>query len=124
MLKTLLRGFFLRCPNCGKGRIADGLFSIRKECDVCHVVFERKSGESTGAMAILMMGLPILPLILFFTMVLINDEWGLPILLGVPILITVLTGIFIYRHIRGLWIAIAYLTGSVYADDDPSRSKT
>jgi uncharacterized protein (DUF983 family) len=124
MLKKLLLGFFLRCPNCGKGRISDGLFSIRKECDVCHVVYERKSGESAGAMAILMMGLPILPLILFFTMVLINDEWGLPILLGVPILITVVTGIFAYRHIRGLWIAIAYLTGSVYADDDASRSKT
>ena len=123
MLKKLLLGFFLRCPNCGKGRISDGLFSIRKECEVCHVVFERKSGESTGAMAILMMGLPILPLILFFVMYLINDQWGLPILLGVPIVITIVTGILAYRHVRGLWIAIAYLTGSVYADKDAPQSE-
>jgi uncharacterized protein (DUF983 family) len=124
MLKKLLLGFFLRCPNCETGQISDGLFSIRKECVVCHAVYERKSGESTGAMAILMMGLPIIPLILFFVLYAINDEWGLLILFGIPVLITVVLGIVGYRHIRGLWIAIAYLTGSVYPDDEASQSET
>ena len=123
MLKKLLLGFFLRCPNCEKGHISDGLFSIRKQCEVCHAVFERKSGESTGAMAILMMALPILPLILFFVMYAINPEWGFGILFGIPVLITIVLGIFGYRHIRGLWIAIAYLTGSVYPDDEAPKSE-
>lgn len=118
MLKKLLTGFFLRCPNCEQGKISNGLFSIRKSCDVCNVVFERKSGESAGASAMLMMGLPILPLVMFFVLYAINDEWSMMILLGLPILITVLIGIFAYRHMRGLWIAISYLTGSVYADEE------
>ena len=120
MFRKLLLGFFLRCPNCEEGKISTGLFAIRKECEVCHVVYERKSGESAGASAMLMMALPIIPLILFFSLYAINDEWSMVILLGVPILITVLIGIFAYRHVRGLWIAIAYLTGSVYADDEPA----
>jgi uncharacterized protein (DUF983 family) len=117
MVKKLWLGFCLRCPHCQKGRMSDGLFSIRKACDVCHVVYERKSGESAGAMGLLMTSLPILPLILFFVLYNINQEWGLPILLGLPIALTVLSGLVIYRHIRGLWIAVAYLTGNVYADD-------
>ena len=118
MIKKLLLGLFLRCPNCGKGRISDGLFSIRKTCDVCNVIYERKPGESLGASAIWLVALPILALIQFFVLVAINDEWSMLILLGLPLAFVVIAGLGGYRHIRGLWIAIAYLTGGVYADDD------
>jgi uncharacterized protein (DUF983 family) len=118
MFKKLLLGFFLRCPNCEKGSISDGLFSIRERCEVCHVVYERRSGESVGASAIWMMGLPIVPLLLFFVLIVINDKFSTWILLGIPLLVTVLIGVLGYRHMRGLWIAFAYLTGGVYADED------
>ena len=118
MFKKLLLGFFLRCPNCEKGHISDGLFSIRPSCNVCHVVYERQSGESVGASAIWMMGLPILPLILFFVLFAINSEWGLPILLGIPVLVTIIIGALGYRHMRGLWIGVTYLTVGLSADDE------
>src|SRR5258708_26811317 len=51
-LKILLRGLFLRCPNCGEGVIFHGLFTMDSTCPHCHVRYERKSGESIGGMFI------------------------------------------------------------------------
>lgn len=118
MLKKLWLGFTLRCPHCEQGHMSDGLFNLKHECEVCHVVFERQSGESVGGSAIMMMGLPIIPLILFFALYAYDSTLGLPILLGLPFVLTILLGIFGYRHMRGLWVAVAYLTGSVYADSE------
>lgn len=120
ILKKLWLGFILRCPNCEQGQMSNGLFNLQHECAVCQVVFERQSGESVGGSAIMMMGLPIIPLILFFGLYAYDSTLGLPILLGVPVALTIMLGIVGYRHMRGVWVSVAYLTGSVYADAEPA----
>lgn len=117
MLNKLLLGLRLRCPNCQQPTMSDGLFQVNRTCSSCGVQFERKSGESAGASIIWISVLPILALILFFIMYALNDDLSLFILLGVPLAFVIILGLVGYRHIKGLWIAIAYLTGDVYADE-------
>jgi uncharacterized protein (DUF983 family) len=31
----IMRGFSMRCPNCGKGKLFDGYLKIHSPCDVC-----------------------------------------------------------------------------------------
>ncbi len=116
MFKKLWLGFWLRCPNCEQGTMADGLLGIRQECDVCHVKFERKSGETAGASIIWVSILPILAMIIFFAIELTNPGTSLWISAGIPLAFVVIAGVLFYRNVRGLWIAISYLTGGVYAD--------
>lgn len=122
MLKKLWQGLRLHCPNCHQATISNGLFQVNRECRHCGVQFERKSGESAGASIIWISLLPILALILFFVMYMINPDLSVPILLGVPLAFGVILGLVGYRHIKGLWIAIAYLTGDVYADETTSAT--
>jgi uncharacterized protein (DUF983 family) len=121
MLHKLWLGFTLRCPNCGKGKLSDNFFSMRRECDVCHVVFERKSGESAGASAIWMATLPFFALVLFFIIYFTNPEMNIWLAGGIPMLLMLFIGIFFYRNVRGLWIATTYLSGGVYADEDKKQ---
>lgn len=124
--RKLWMGLSLRCPNCDQGRIADGWFQIRETCPHCHVRFERAQGESTGAMIIILSLSPIAALLVFFLLYALLDEAS-------PILLTAVSFAFLigfhllaYRHMRGLWIAIVYLTSGLYADEDvpPPQSKS
>lgn len=120
MLTTLWQGLTLHCPNCQQATVSTGLFQVNRECSNCGVKFERKSGEGAGASIIWISVLPILSLILFFVIYAINPELSLVVLLGIPLAFGVILGLVGYRHVKGLWIAIAYLTGDVYADEKPS----
>lgn len=117
MLSTLWHGFWLRCPHCKEGRLADGWLAFHETCAVCSVRFERKSGESAGASVIWVSILPILAMILFFILELTLNELSVWVKAGIPIAFTVIAGIAFYRNVRGLWIAVSYLTGGVYRDE-------
>ena len=117
MLKKLWLGFRLKCPNCEDGSMAEGLIGLKQECDVCHVKFERKPGESAGASIIWVGVLPLIAMIIFFAIELSNPGTSLWISAGIPLGFVVIAGVLGYRNARGLWIAISYLTGGVYADD-------
>lgn len=120
MFKKLWLGFTLRCPNCETGAMSANFFSMHKECPHCHVVFERKSGESAGASAIWLSILPFFALILFFAIDLSIPDISPWIAGGIPMALMLLIGIFCYRNVRGLWIATTYLSGGVYADGEKS----
>ena len=118
MLKTLLLGLRLRCPNCGVGHISDSLFHIHKSCSNCHVLFERKSGEGAGASILWLSILPIFALGLFFLLFAINPDFPLIVLLGIPAIFILVASIGFYRNIRGLWIGVIALTDGLYKEDE------
>ncbi|MCB9458755.1 MAG: DUF983 domain-containing protein [Anaerolineaceae bacterium] len=117
MLKTLWDGFRLRCPNCGQGHISEGLVSVRQQCEVCGVYFERKSGESAGASIIWISILPFLALALFFVLEFSAPDLPLAVKLSVPLVALIVVGVALYRNVRGLWIAIVHLTDGLKGDD-------
>lgn len=116
MANKLLLGLQLRCPHCGEGHISDGLIKTRDICEVCHVRFERKSGESAGASIVWISVLPILALIFYFILIAINNELSLPAQLGITMTFTVVIGLIGYRHARGVWIAVVELSDGLKTD--------
>jgi uncharacterized protein (DUF983 family) len=46
LLKRALR---LKCPRCGEGRLFQGFFAMHRECQTCHLGFEREQGYFIGA---------------------------------------------------------------------------
>jgi uncharacterized protein (DUF983 family) len=113
----------LRCPNCGRGRIASRLFKINPTCSYCGVHFEREDGESVGGMYI-NLGLAEL-----FTIggYFLADALFHPPFVPHAIFWVIFNFLFVllfYRHARALWIGISYLTGGVYADSDDQQEYT
>lgn len=116
MLKTLLLGLRLRCPNCGAGKISDGLFHIHETCPVCEVRFERRDGESAGASIVTLSFLPIPAIALAFFIMIALPETPLWVVFVIPAVMILVTSVIGYRHTRGLWIAVVYLTDGLYTD--------
>lgn len=115
--EKLLLALFLRCPNCGKGKMFRDLFTIERTCPVCGVRFERRSGESVGGMYINLGLAEFLSVGGFFLFqALFNPPWVPHLVFW--ILFNIVFVVLFYRHSRALWVAIGYLTGGVYRDSD------
>lgn len=118
ILRKSLIGFTLRCPNCEKGRTFKGhLFKLEEKCAYCDVRFERSQGESIGGVFIALTVAEIISVGGFFLFEALFDpstEFQL-IFWGVFLVTFIL---LMYRHMRGLWIGINYLTGGVYRDEE------
>lgn len=116
-LKKLILGLLLRCPNCEQGALMKNWFEVKPTCPVCQVRFERSPGEGTGAMMIVLSLVP-LPLILLF--ILLYNVWAvpLPLLLTAMILAPIMFALVIYRHARGVWVSIIFLSGGLYTDEE------
>lgn len=115
IIRKLLIGAALRCPNCEKGRTFETLFRMETTCATCGVRFERRDGESLGGMAITLFVVPPIALTGFF---LVNGAFSPPFwphLLAWCAFILIACAL-IYRHSRSTWVAINFLTGGVYAD--------
>ncbi|RMF81443.1 MAG: DUF983 domain-containing protein [Chloroflexi bacterium] len=118
-LRIFFNGLRLRCPNCERGHIfrRRSLFKIEETCSVCHVRFERKAGEAIGAMTINLVLAEIIPLIGFFVLNALYDLSMTTQLIIWTTFIIVFVALF-YRHARGLWVGVSYLSGDLYPDDD------
>lgn len=117
---ALWRGARLRCPACGRGRLFDRGFHLRPTCPYCEARFERSSGESLGAVYI-NSALTIVPALVGFFAV--ETAWHPPMVaqLVAWTLFVVLFPAWTFRLARGVWVAVAYLTGGVYPDPDYER---
>lgn len=113
-IRVLIQSTSLTCPACQHGRMFRSLSKMNVRCPKCGVIFERDSGEITGAMAINAT----------VTMTLDFMGAGTIFFVDVPISMlllsltafTVVFPIWFYRHSRGLWVGIIYLTGSMFED--------
>jgi uncharacterized protein (DUF983 family) len=115
VLRILTLGLLLICPACWHGRMFRSFFTMNVRCPVCGVIFERDAGEITGGMAI---NATLTSTIAFVGGGLLGVYTDLPALTLIVIaaFITVGFGLLFYRHARGLWTSILYLTGSIFED--------
>lgn len=100
----MLRGFGLRCPYCGKGRLIRGWMTLADGCDACGADFRLRPGDFAGAVMIaqFLVGLVTLP-VLF--VLLLATEWPLTTLL-VAVFGAVVVGLLLfYRNVKGVWFA-------------------
>lgn len=114
-IHKLLVGARLRCPNCEQGRMFHGLFNMDKTCPNCGARYERLDGESIGGTLVnlvvaevLSMGGYIITQLLFAP--------PLAFQLTFWVSFNIVFVLLFYRHARGIWVGVAYLSGSVYPD--------
>lgn len=114
IVRVLLQSFLLTCPACQHGQMFRSRFKMNVRCPACGVIFERDGGEVTGALAInvtMTMGIALIGSIAAF-----SSEIPVLPLLSILSAIVIVFPLWFYRHARGLWIGIIYLTGSMFED--------
>ena len=114
VLSVLLRSLVLICPACHHGRMFRSRFKMNVRCPVCGVIFERDSGELLGGVAI--NGLLTSTLMFAGAFLAFFTDVPLGLLFAGLALFGVLFACLFYRHARGLWVGIIYLTGSMFED--------
>jgi uncharacterized protein (DUF983 family) len=119
-VRALWLGLLLRCPNCGRGKMFRGLFQMEKTCPVCHVRFERLSGESIGGMVINLALAQIVTIGGFFLVDILTDIPPVQqLIFWIPF--TILFCVLFYRHARAMWVGVAFLVGGVYTDEQDEK---
>lgn len=116
-LKKLLTGFRLRCPNCEQGALMKNWFEVKATCPVCQVRFERSPGEGTGAMMLILSLVP-LPMIVLFILLYNVLNVPLPLLFSAIIVVPIVLALVLYRHARGVWVSVIFLSGGLYTDEE------
>ena len=116
-------GLLGRCPHCEHGRLFAGRFRLRETCAYCDVRFARAHGEMLGATYINTTLTLALALAGFFAS---EALWRPPLIVQIVVwtAFCLLFPVLALRPVRGLWVAVAYLTGGVYADPDYEREWT
>ena len=114
VMRVLAQSAMLICPACQHGRMFRSFFRMNVRCSVCHVIFERDGGEITGGLAI-NVTLTMLIALCGAAMAFSTDVPLLPLLLSLSAVIIIFP-LWFYRHARGLWVGIIYLTGSIFED--------
>jgi uncharacterized protein (DUF983 family) len=103
------RGLRLRCPVCGIGRLFVSFWRMREACTECGVSYAREA-VWLGSMDINLT----LSLLLILGAVPFLPELGLRRELLVLGLAAVLIPAALFRFVRGVWMALLYLSGGVY----------
>jgi uncharacterized protein (DUF983 family) len=120
MLRALLDGLILRCPRCHAGKMFAHGFTMRRECPICGLEFEKAAGEITGGMGINTV-VTLLVITVGALVFGLNPGIPLPPLLGGLALFAILFPILFYRSSRGMWASVLYLTGD-NAESDQSHT--
>ena len=114
ILRAVLRGIRLRCPECGHGHLFQAGLRLNETCPYCWVRFERAPGESVGAVYLTSAITALLIYGGYFILDALLDSditSYIPVWIGVVLALNLL----FFRLTRALWIVFAYLTGGVYA---------
>ncbi len=122
IVRKLLVGLWLRCPNCERGTMFHGLFRMEATCPHCGVRYERASGESIGGTLINLCLAEVLSVGGYIiTQAIWNPPWQFQLAFWVAFNLVFI--VLFYRHARGLWVSVAYLTGGVYADQPAASAE-
>ncbi len=111
VMTSLKRGFLLRCPNCGRGKLFRKGFTMYEKCSVCGWRFEREEGYWTGAVAVnlvvteLLIAFIVVPLAIVFASA--NVSLALLLIVGLPL--PILLPFLFYRHAKSLWMSIDFI---------------
>ena len=111
VMTSLKRGFLLRCPNCGRGKLFRKGFTMYEKCPVCGWRFEREEGYWTGAVAVnlvvteLLIAFIVVPLAIAFASA--NVSLVLLLIIGLPL--PILLPFLFFRHAKSLWMSIDFI---------------
>lgn len=106
--RILRRGFALKCPECGLGRLYRSPFRMHTQCDYCDLVYEREQGYFIGAVYLNVISTESLLLGTLLVYGLITGEVNQTILTVLMVLALILPLVF-FHHSRSLWLSIDHI---------------
>jgi uncharacterized protein (DUF983 family) len=116
-IHKLLVGLRLLCPNCERGHMFHGLFKMDETCPYCGARYERLSGESIGGTMINLVCAEVLSMGGY---IITQAVFAPPLAFQLIFWVTfnIVFVLLFYRHARGIWTSLSFLSGNVYPDPD------
>jgi len=107
--QAVARGFFGRCPNCGRGKMFDHFLKVADCCPVCgEELFHQRADDFPAYLVILLVGHIVVPLAL-----LVETEYAPVMWLQVAVWVPVTLGLALglLQPIKGAIVAIQWFGG-------------
>ena len=106
-LRLLIRGAFLRCPRCGRGKLYRKWYTMFDKCGYCGWRFEREEGYWTGAMAINLVGTELLLAAVAIPLA-VAQAPVIPVSVA-GVILAICLPVGFYRHAKSLWMTVDFL---------------
>jgi len=104
--RRVLRG---TCPQCGKGGLFERRARLRRQCDVCGLVYRREQGSMIGSMYLSAIAselfAAVVAVALFF-----GTDWSAALALPVGIALVLAFAAWFLPYSMSLWVAVEYAT--------------
>ena len=106
MRPAILRGWRLRCPNCGAGPLLKGYLTVRDNCPVCaEDLHHQRADDGPAYLTILIVGHLMAPLILWSFVHYRPDPMTLATIFTVG---TVALSLYLLPRLKGVVVAIQW----------------
>ncbi len=113
VVDIFVRGFMLRCPCCGHGRLFKTALHMHDRCSACNEKFEREPGQWFGAVYI-NLGLTLALTVTGFVVTQTFTSLSMPQQLTIWTPAAALGPFVFYRLSKGLWTSIIFLGEGLY----------
>ena len=108
MWMLVTRALFLRCPACGRARIAQRPFHISHYCEACDSVFKREAGFFVGAILANVVTTELVVLaVCYFALLVLGVSYSS--VLWLLFLVAVVFPVAFYHHSWSLWLTFDHL---------------
>lgn len=107
--EALWRGFKMRCPNCGKGRLFNRFLKVADRCSECGEVFScHQADDFPPYLVIVLVGHLLVPLILFVEVRYSPPLWFAGV---VWLPLTLLTALALLQPVKGVVVGLQWQMG-------------
>ena len=113
VVDIFVRGFMLRCPCCGHGRLFKTALHMHARCSACNEKFEREPGQWFGAIYI-NLGLTLALTVTGFVATQTFTSLSMPQQLTIWTPAAALGPFVFYRLSKGLWTSIIFPGEGLY----------
>ena len=101
--KSIKRGWLLKCPACGKGKLFLGYLTVNSSCDICgEELYHHRADDGPAWVTILITGHIIAPLMLFVFQTFRPQGWTMA--LGFTSIFLTLV-FFLLPRIKGMFVS-------------------
>ena len=99
-------GLRCRCPRCGRGKLFDGLLTVKARCDVCGLDFSpHDSGDGPAVFVIFILGALMMPLVFWVEFTFEPPPW-VHLVIWVPVIL--ILAILMLRPMKATLVAYHY----------------
>jgi uncharacterized protein (DUF983 family) len=117
--KAMLRGFAMKCPNCGKGHLFGRFLKVADHCEVCGEDFTPQRADDFPAyLVIVVVGHVVVPALLAVEMAYAPPAW-LQLLIWLPV--TLFGALGLLQPTKGAIVGLQWQTRMHGFDESRSR---